>query len=71
MINYIRKQIAKLIGIGCLKTVYNKDRNFGANKSYVYVKVVEDNNKYVDLLFTEHELTDAYNRAEKNKEDYQ
>lgn len=71
MKNFIRKQIAKLIGIGHLKTVYNKDRNFGSNQSYVYAKVINDNNKCVDLLFTEHELTTAFMRAKNNKEDYQ
>jgi hypothetical protein len=71
MKNYIRKQIAKLLGIGYLKTVYNKERNFGSNQSYVYLKAIEDNGREADMLFTEHELTTAFMRAKNNKEDYQ
>lgn len=71
MINYIRKQIAKLLGIGYLKIVNNKKRQFGANVNYYHIKVVVISGNTQDLLFTENEILEAFNRAKKNKEDYQ
>jgi predicted TIM-barrel fold metal-dependent hydrolase len=70
MRNSIRKQIAKLIGIGYLKIVANKQRNFGSNNFYKHVKVIDNTGIKVDLLFTLAEIQDAKERAEKNKEDY-
>jgi len=71
MINYIRKQIFKLIGIGYLRLVNNKNRQFGANLNYYHVKVVVSSGNVQDLLFTEKEILEGRNRAKINKEDYQ
>ena len=70
MRNYIRKQISKLIGIGYLKIVDNKQRRFGSHSSYKHVAVMDNTYNKIDLLFTFDEIQDARERAEKNKEDY-
>jgi hypothetical protein len=71
MRNYIRKQIAKLIGIGYLKVVPNKQRRFGSDNFYKHVAAVDSTCTKIDLLFTFAEIQDAKERAEKNKEDFQ
>jgi|TARA_R110002051_G_scaffold297051_1_gene363284 hypothetical protein len=54
---------------GKIITVNNKDRKFGANENY-YAIWIEDNKKQEKcLLFTEHQLTVAQDRASKNLED--
>ncbi len=71
MKNYIRKQIAKLLGIGYLKTVANKKRRFGSNNFYKHIKATDNTGEIIDLLFSIDEVLDARERAENNKEDYQ
>jgi hypothetical protein len=70
MKSFIRKQIAKMIGIGYLKIVHNKERAFGSNRTYIHLKAIRENGNEVDMLFTEDDLKVAKNRAENNKEDY-
>jgi len=54
---------------GKVITVTNKDRKFGANEEY-YAIWIEDNKKREKcLLFTEHQLAVAQDRAAKNLED--
>ena len=54
---------------GKIITVDNKDRKFGANEKY-YALWIEDNKKHEQcLLFTQHQLTVAQERADKNIED--
>mgnify|MGYP003675815078 FL=1 len=54
---------------GKIITVSNKDRKFGANEEY-YAIWVEDNKKREKcLLFTDHQLIVAQERAAKNLED--
>jgi len=54
---------------GKIIAVDNKDRKFGANEKY-YAIWIEDRKKQEKcLLFTEHQLTVAQDRAAKNLED--
>jgi len=55
---------------GRLISVYNKDRHVSAKMAYkaVWVEDSDGSNKRC-LLFTDHELEKAEERAEKNKED--
>ena len=54
---------------GKIIEVNNKGRKFGANEKY-YAIWIEDNKKQEKcLLFTDHQLIVAQNRAAKNLED--
>jgi len=61
--------IEKSKRMGDLQKVDNKDRKFGSNSEYYYIRVQRENNDEVALLFTEHEIKVALDRAEKNTED--
>jgi hypothetical protein len=50
-------------------TVTNKDRKFGAAKSYVHVRASVDGMPSNDFLFTDGELSHARQRAEANYSD--
>jgi len=48
--------------------VENKDQKFGANDHYWFVRLAHEN-KDTPLLFTDDQLGDASERADKNPED--
>jgi hypothetical protein len=54
--------------VGEVKLVENKDKRSGANESY-YGVVLKNGDQYNSLLFTEHELQMAFQRAVSNQED--
>ena len=54
---------------GKVITVNNKDRKFGANEKYYAIWIEDSKKKEKCLLFTEHHLTVAHERASKNIED--
>jgi len=54
---------------GKIIAVNNKGKKFGANDQYYAIWVEDINKKELCLLFTEHQLTIAKERANKNPED--
>ena len=59
----------KKMSMGHIVKVDNKDRKFGANAEYYGIKVQHGNGEECYLLFTEHQLKVAHERAAKNPED--
>jgi hypothetical protein len=54
---------------GKIIEVNNKDRKFGANEKYYAIWIEDNKKKEKCLLFTDHQLIVAQNRATKNLED--
>tara|TARA_B110001454_G_scaffold163956_1_gene153547 strand:+ start:224 stop:442 length:219 start_codon:yes stop_codon:yes gene_type:complete len=54
---------------GKIIEVNNKGRKFGANEKYYAIWIEDNKKKEKCLLFTDHQLTVAQNRATKNLED--
>ena len=54
---------------GKVITVTNKDRKFGANEEYYAIWIEDIKKRERCLLFTQHQLLVAQNRASKNLED--
>ena len=54
---------------GKVITDNNKDRKFGANEKYYAIWIEDSKKREKCLLFTEHQLTVAQERASKNIED--
>ena len=64
------KEMARIARNGRLFKVENKGRKFGANKHYIFTYLENSNgDNETPYLFTENELKDAENRANKNPED--
>lgn len=55
--------------IGDTILVENTERKFGENAKYYYIRAQFPDGKEQALLFTEHEMSIAIARAEKNAED--
>jgi hypothetical protein len=54
---------------GKIIAVTNKEKKFGANNQYYAIWVEDGNKKERCLLFTEHQILTAQERANKNPED--
>ena len=54
---------------GKIIPVDNKDRKFGANEKYYAIWIEDKKKREKCLLFTEHQLEVAQDRASKNLED--
>ena len=57
--------------IGDMSRVQNEDRRFGASESYLHIRVKDENDEEVNLLFTDHEISEAKFRASRNQEDFE
>jgi hypothetical protein len=62
------KIINNVTNFGKSKEVFNKNRKFGSNESYIHIKISNDGG--TDLLLTKDEYETAINRAKTNLEDY-
>jgi hypothetical protein len=62
------KIVNKVTNFGKAKEVFNKNRKFGSNESYIHIKLSD--NGGTDILLTKNEYEDAVNRAKNNLEDY-
>lgn len=55
--------------LGRMRLIDNKDRRFGAALSYMHVRVQISDGQELDLMFTQAQVKDAFQRAALNKED--
>jgi hypothetical protein len=55
--------------LGDLQTVKNLKPHHAANDKYNFIRVQLESGKEVSLLFTDHEIRKATERAKKNPED--
>jgi hypothetical protein len=69
----IKHLISKILNIGFIQEVENKQRKFGSSYKYYKVtcyKVIGGKKKELKLLFTLDNLSDAIYRADTNPEDF-
>jgi len=62
----LKKRVVKM---GHLMTVRNRDRRFGSARFYVWVKLQDEGGQEEFLAFTPHELKRPRVRARRNPED--
>jgi hypothetical protein len=69
----LKHLIAKILNIGFIQEVQNKQRKFGSSDKYYKVtcyQTIGGLKKEVKILLTLDELSDAICRADKNPEDF-
>jgi hypothetical protein len=65
--------MSKILNIGFIQEVQNKQRKFGSSDKYYKVtcyKCVGGLKKEVNILLTPNEYLESISRADKNKEDF-